>query len=114
MVWGNTEVNVTGGKISHNVYGGGAMALVGTYTTASAHWTGGITGIAANTGKTTVNISGGQIGTSDVPPELVNVEHGNVYGGSRGPNSDTGFDDMALTDITNVFISGSANVLGSV
>lgn len=110
MVNGNTEVNITGGLISHNVYGGGAMALVGSYTTANPHWQGGINAHLSG-GKTIVNISGGTIGTSDAP---TGVNHGDVYAASRGPNSGNGFTDKALVDQAFVNISGTADVLGSV
>ena len=60
-VFGNTNLNITGGTIMHNVYGGGALASVGTYLKNNAQgdfqaYLGG--GIAR------VNITGGTIGTN--------------------------------------------------
>jgi hypothetical protein len=124
IVQGNTEVNIKGGHISHNVYGGGAMALVGYYDVSTGGtpaepgmWGDDIVGVTPFTGKTVVNVSGGTIGTASTTGHVVpdNVEHGNVYGGSRGPNSGDGFTNMALVDTSFVFISGDdTHVLGNV
>ena len=99
MVGHNTEVNIYGGHVGHNVYGGGSMAMVGTITNVNdttAVDNGG-TGTARhiaeassfalswpykfefanNTGKATVNVTGGHIGTLD-------TDGGDVYGSSRG------------------------------
>ena len=72
-VFGNTEVNVSDGLIHHNVYGGGAIASVGTYDLTP----GTTTPLIDGTGVATVNILGGQIGTSG-------YNNGHVYGSSRG------------------------------
>ncbi len=73
-VFGNTNVNIEGGSIKHNVYGGGALASVGTYLKNNAQgdfqaYLGG--GIAR------VNITGGTIGTNG-------NNNGMVYGSGRG------------------------------
>ena len=99
LVGGNTFVNIAGGHIVRSVYGGGAMAMVGTITneTDTTAVEKGGTGtarhineassfalswpykfeFAPNTGKATVNITGGHIGTRT-------LDGGDVYGSSRG------------------------------
>ncbi|MBR1903317.1 MAG: chitobiase/beta-hexosaminidase C-terminal domain-containing protein [Bacteroidaceae bacterium] len=88
-VKGNTTINVTGGNIYHNVYGGGAVASVGTFI-----FSDGVTNTGKyaymqtvpkgipleweeNTGIATVNITGGTIGISG-------RDNGMVNGSSRG------------------------------
>ena len=103
MVGHNTVVNIYGGHVGRNVYGGGSMAMVGTLTNindTTAVDNGG-TGTARhiaeassfalswpykfefanNTGKATVNVTGGHIGTLD-------TDGGDVYGSSRGEAGD--------------------------
>ena len=64
VVYGTTTVNIDGGLVVHNVYGAGAMGSVGTDTD-------------ENSGKTTINISGGRIGYDG-------NKNGNVFGAARG------------------------------
>ena len=59
-VYGNTKVNITGGQIYHNVYGGGSLASVGTFTKSGTTYT-----WTENTGKSEVIISGGTVGFED-------------------------------------------------
>ena len=98
-VIGNTDVNISGGHITQNVYGGGSMGSVGRIleTETEAH-TDVNTGFALSwpvkyvyqpltvedpvehthsTGKATVNITGGRIGTTG-------ADNGDVFGGTRG------------------------------
>ena len=75
-----TEVNVTGGIIKRNVYGGGEMGTV--------------------IEKATVNISGGTIGKSGGD----NVEIGNVFGGGKG------YLDPAQTYVGAGIVKGNTNV----
>ena len=49
IVKGTTTINIAGGQVVHNVYGAGAMGSVGG-------------GADANSGKTTINVTGGRIG----------------------------------------------------
>ena len=49
VVWGNTTINMDGGHVSHSIYGAGAMGSVGKEDNDT-------------NGKTTINISGGEIG----------------------------------------------------
>ena len=85
VVKGNTNVTISGGSIYHNIYGGGALASVGTFDLSTdgnkgtyyvpdagfpVNWT-------ANTGTATVTITGGTIGISG-------RDNGMVNGSSRG------------------------------
>ena len=71
-VFGNTNLNITGGTIKHNVYGGGALASVGTYLKYK-----GVEQAYFGGGKATLNITGGTIGTNG-------DNNGMVYGSGRG------------------------------
>ena len=78
LVKGNTSVTINGTtettKIVHNVYGGGAVGSVGTFTRDA---NGMPTACAANTGQATVTINGGKIGHN-------RKDSGMVDGSSRG------------------------------
>ena len=121
LVKGNTFVNIwqldgKTTKIWHNVYGGGAFGSVGTFDLSTdenkasygvpyagmpVNWT-------SNTGKATINITGGTIGTNG-------DENGMVFGSSRGdvagPNSI--HDKLAWVNDTEVTINGG-QINGSV
>ena len=87
IVKGNSFVNISGGSIYHNVYGGGAYGSVGTFTPTSAvpsAWT-------ANTGKATVKITGGTIGING-------WDNGMVSGSGRGDVSGAAFSDEEYYD----------------
>lgn len=104
VVRGNTNVNISGGLITGNIYGGGAMAYVGTIANDTANveykhhdievdGTGkeNIYGLglswpyefvfADNTGTATINITGGHIGING-------TDGGDVYGSARGEAGD--------------------------
>ena len=98
MVGGSTTVNIRGGHIGRSVYGAGAMASVGNITngadttdvTKAKHFdekTGFALSwpykfvFAPNTGKATINVTGGHIGTKD-------IDGGDVFGGARGKAGD--------------------------
>ena len=99
MVAGNTTVNIKGGYITQNVYGAGSMASVGTVTSSTIHRDIDNEGLsnevvrgfalswpyefeyAPNTGKATVNITGGHLG---VVQEDGTYTGGDVYGSARG------------------------------
>ena len=100
IVYGNATVNITGGHVVRNVYGAGAMGSVGKVTT-----TEGVTTINSG-GLTTINISGGQVGVDG-------NNNGNVFGAARG-DAITTQNDCALVQTTDVNISGSADIKGSV
>ncbi len=86
IVYGNTRVDIEGGHVVRNVYGAGAMGSVGTITSSvkneSVDKGFGLSWpykfeYAANTGKTTINITGGRIGCGG-------ENDGNVFGAARG------------------------------
>ena len=86
-VYGNTEVNINGGTVMHNVYGGGNLASVGK---GSYYGYGEMTNETTgpenpyeNSGTCTVNITGGTIGTDGLPDEN-GIINGFVYGSSKG------------------------------
>ena len=116
--YGNTTVNVTGGHIVRNVYGGGAMGSVGTFTRESStdpNMPGKITSCAEGTGICTVKVSGGKIG----PAEMVMPNtYGNVFGAGRGEVHDLesypNLERVIYVDSTYVEISDQAFVKGSV
>ena len=114
-VYGNTNVNINGGQIYHNVYGGGSLASVGTFTVDATghHYTDG-------TGKATVTISGGAIGMSPTDAASVagatqwhtGLNSGQVYGSGRG-EAGSDFSDFAFVNETEVNVEGG-NVYGAV
>ena len=100
-VYGNTEVNISGGTVFHNVYGGGSLASVGTATGTAPNLT-----FSPNTGKATINISGGQIGTNS-------QGNGRVFGAGRGyPDPD--LVNLTYVDNTYVNILDGATIKGCV
>ena len=140
-VYGNTYVNINGGWILHNVYGGGNMAGVGDFTVTlngapagrehdKDAWLTGLGTVAGYTvsgGTCNVTVSGGRIGEqlSDIMASESSVKEGmdsrdanlggNVFGSSRGQSSDDILvNRMAYTNNTNVTIENEAQVAGSV
>lgn len=129
IVKGNTNVTIDGGHVVHNVYGGGAMGSVGTFsapadaTYIAAHKDailGMPTVCAENTGKCTVTISGGMIGTTGMKMTAGGGpdDYGHVFGAGRGETKDPdeypNVETCAYYDKTDVTISGTALVAGSV
>ena len=113
-VFGNTEVNVKGGHVVRNVYGGGNMGSVGKgnyaggaddYSTAgygeklSGNLWDGVSEFSQaflNSGKCVVNITGGTIGYIDESDpsnsmypwnSTASLPYGNVFGGCRGESA---------------------------
>ncbi|MBO7044800.1 MAG: hypothetical protein J6W38_00365 [Prevotella sp.] len=113
-VFGNTEVNVNGGHVVRNVYGGGNMGSVGKgnyaggaddYSTAgygekvSGNLWDGVSEFSKaflNSGKCVVNITGGTIGYIDETNpsnsmypwnSTASLPYGNVFGGCRGESA---------------------------
>ena len=86
-IYGNTYVTISGGRIYHNVYGGGAYGSVGDFTyvmredtVTHTYKVFGVTGLNpghANSGVATVTITGGTIGYDG-------KNNGMVFGSSRG------------------------------
>ena len=124
MVQGNTKVNIYGGYISRSVYGGGAMASVGSInhpqtvkhlykdheTQPSLSWPYELeyttitdsVGNNVTTGKAEVNIRGGHIGTLAAPV----AECGNVFGSARGDVGPLGvMDTLAIVRETEVNVN---------
>ena len=96
-VIGNTEINISGGHVTQNVYGGGSMGSVGRIVENETQIHSDVTnGFALSwpskfvyqelsngltTGKATINITGGRIGTTG-------SDNGDVFGGTRGEAGD--------------------------
>ena len=124
IVRGNTEVVVDGGHIVHNVYGGGAMGSVGTYSfdtdATNSIQDGTPTACAEETGKCVVTISGGVIGMAGM--EMTKGggpdDYGHVFGAGRGevknPDDYPNVEISAYYDKSDVTIKESALVMGSV
>ena len=132
IVQGNTTVTIYGGHVVHNVYGGGAMGTVGTYTLVDEAYNtahpdaplpiGKPLSCAANTGTCTISITGGKIGMTNATM----TGHGNdgpddfghVFGAGRGTSKDPeqypNVEHCAFFNNTDVTINGSALVCGSV
>ena len=112
VVRGATTITVNGGHVLRNIYGAGSMGSVGTYTYDA---NGLPTTCEAGTGKTTININGGVIGTDNS-----NEDYGHVFGGPKGSLTETEF--FASVRETQVNINPhptdtskpGANVKGSV
>ena len=108
-VYGNTEVEMTGGLVVRNVYGGGNMGSVGVGNYAGGaddYSTNGYgekingnlwDGVSAqsqaflNSGKTIVKVTGGTIGyiDADKPTDAMKdgLPYGNIFGGCRGESA---------------------------
>ena len=118
IVRGNTTVQINGGHVVHNVYGGGAMGSVGTYTFDA---NGKPISCTDGTGTCTVTVSGGQIGVAGATmaghgkggPD----DYGHVFGAGRGemhdPNLYPNLEKCAYFNKTLLTISGTAFLTGS-
>ena len=112
IVSGSTNVNVSGGNIYNNVYGGGSYAAVGKITgeNITPHEHDGFTYSfrhKIDSGSTNVTISGGTIGSDSSGT----VSTGNVFGGGMGePNLIT---TGSIGDHTTVTIK-NGTILGNV
>lgn len=113
-VKGNTVLNISGGSIAGNVYGGGELGHVGTFTETDGKYVMQTikdkNGNDMNTGLCTVTIAGGKIG----PDNNTDKEKGNVFGAGKGKD-DTFKCEKAMTMNTNVSISAgtvNGNVYG--
>lgn len=111
LVKGNTEVNISGGLVLLNVYGGGETASVGLRDTI---FDGDVIkdyAPKANTGLAKVNVTGGQVGPAPRVEEGYNIPiglngtDGYVFGGGKGNGDDPresfkGFADVNYTSVT--------------
>ena len=89
LIKSNTLINISGGNIYHNIYGGGAYGSVGTFTyeipSGSTQPASTPSGCTEGTGTAWINITGGTIGING-------HENGMVFGSSRG--------DVAAPDVS--------------
>ena len=119
IVRGNTTVLIDGGHVVHNVYGGGAMGSVGTYT---FDVNGKPISCADETGTCTVTVSGGQIGVTGAKMAGYGKggpdDFGHVFGAGRGemhdPDQYPNVETCAFFNKTILNISGTAFLTGSV
>ena len=129
IVLGNTQIDIDGGHIVHNVYGGGAMGTVGTYTLADDAYHAEHTDVPVGMpyecktgGNCTINITGGLFGMTNATM----TGHGNdgpddfghIFGAGRGyskdPNVYPNIESCAFFNNTDLTIGGTALVCGSV
>ena len=119
IVRGNTTVLIDGGHVVHNVYGGGAMGSVGTYTFDT---NGKPISCADGTGTCTVTVSEGQIGVTGAKMAGYGKggpdDFGHVFGAGRGemhdPDQYPNMETCAFFNKTILNISGTAFLTGSV
>ena len=108
LVKGNSTVTMSNGTVKGNIYGGGELSSVGTFTRADAAYhtahptveVGMVLNYTAG-GTTTVTISGGTVGNSgeyvyDSNSRLAHTNGGNVFAGCKGVLKKS--DDSYLTD----------------
>ena len=127
-VYGNTEVEMTGGYVMRNIYGGGNMASVGkgNYAGGDDDYSkfGNMCGYGEATegnlwdksnansiaflesGKATITITGGEVGTAT--GEKDGLPTGNVFGGSRGEAAPNIF-NQPVHDYNPTFHVGNIN-----
>jgi hypothetical protein len=101
LVQGNTHVNMDGGHVIRNVYGGGNLASVGNATEepdAQGNY---------KTGLASVTIVGGTVGTIHEDENFGNV-FGSGHGGVGGE-----YVDLAFVKNTHVTIGQTAQIYGS-
>lgn len=111
LVKGNTDVNISGGHVLLNVYGGGEVASVGVRDTIFDGQQIKDFAPVENTGYATVTITGGQVGPApkvedgyNIPIGLNGVD-GYVFGGGKGVGDDVPgvfkeFADVNYTAVT--------------
>ena len=107
--YGNTFVDIYGGKVNGSVYGGGRMATVGTYPAkddipADPDFNNG-----GETGRATVYIHG----NVTIGNENTAIRGGNVYGGAKGLVGEA-YANLAYLKNTEVVIKETATIKGSV
>ena len=111
-VYGNTFLEVSGGKIYHDIFGGGSLASVGNETVDAI--TDEVT-YGDDSGLAEVHIKGGIIGYSSTAANQ-GFNCGFVYGGCRGlsANPNSNVVKMAYVHNTKVYIEDGADIKGSV
>ena len=138
-VLGNTNVTMTDGYVFNGIFGGGYSGSVGTFTRSTAEGDVNVYGhtahegcigkpvsCAANTGKCTVVVTGGQIGPIEVATEGMTrpaaeggpVPEGWIWGGGCGlvqdPATHPDMHFTAYVNETDVTIGGTAFILESI
>ena len=106
--YGNTFVDISGGKVNGSVYGGGRMASVGTYPERDGIPADPDYNNGAESGRSTVLIHGDVI----IGNENTAIRGGNVYGGAKGLVG-SNYAQLAYLKNTEVIING-ATIKGSV
>ena len=113
-----TEVNVMGGTIHRNVYGGGSMGSVGAPRISQDYdpYKKNLND-AATLGKqsqNTINIGGGtSVVTIGTPTNYNKVYGGDVYGACRG-QADLNENEFATSVWTQINIKDKAKIMGNV
>ena len=113
LILGNTYLNMTGGQVYRNVFGGGSMATVGTYTYIEEDGSTKDSIIELQrpeTGKAEVVVTGGIVGING-------INNGGVFGAGRGVAGLLGEQIMGhytFVDRTYVTIGGTADIRGCV
>ena len=100
-VKGNTNIEINGGYILHNVYGGGAVGSVGTF---SRDASGMPTACTAGTGLATVKVFGGTIGHDHVDTGMVNGSSRGWEGDPEGTGAFAFLNQLAWINNSNVII----------
>lgn len=112
LVRGNTVVDITGGHILTNVYGGNEHTDVGTYTPDANNNNDPI--IPKSGGKCTVNMVGGTLGLPRTPSQMVaHPLTGYLFGSGKGDKR-IFFNTWTNVTETDVNITGDARIFGSV
>ncbi len=107
--YGNTFVDISGGKVNGSVFGGGRMATVGTYPAQDTIPADPDFNNGGETGRATVYIHGGVT----IGNENTALRGGNVYGGAKGLVG-TKYAHLAYLKNTEVIINETATINGSV
>ena len=106
-VYGNTQVDITGGHILTSVYGGNEQTDVGTYTKS------GNTITNVENGKCTINMVGGTVGVPRTEAEMkAHAVTCYIFGAGKG-DPRTMFNTWTNVRETEVNISGTARIYGS-
>ncbi|MBQ6378754.1 MAG: hypothetical protein IJJ56_08170 [Prevotella sp.] len=109
-VGGNTQVDITGGHILTCVYGGNEQTDVGKYTEDADS---ALTIPVENTGKCTINMSGGTVGVPRTKEMILrNPANGHIYGAGMGDKR-IFFNTWTNVSETSVNVTGGT-VYGSV
>ena len=115
-VGGNTSVTMDGGVIQGSIFGGGRLALVGVDVdgTLAKHIVSSYYDSVKH-GMATINISGGHIGNPN-GDELLNSDYsiGDIFGSGKGDGVDSNDVLAGRVMNTQVTVSGTPRIYGSV